>query len=120
MLSTADILCTIEDQRIHDVKELARKLDISLKQLKEILQNLSKHKLVDYDTKSGKVVLSDWLVDINKEIEEAKPPTGAIILPKNEEVKIQDMAIGNFTKKDLELRIRLKTKLKEISICDLS
>jgi hypothetical protein len=119
MLSTVDILCTIEDQGIHDVKQLARKLDISVKQLKEVLLNLSKHKLVDYDSKTGKVVLPNWLVDIDREIEEAKPPTGAIILPKNEEVKIQDMAIGNFTKKDLELRIRLKAKLKEISICDL-
>lgn len=120
MLSTIDILCLIEDQEIHNVKQLAKKLEIPLDQLKEIMLNLSKHKLVEYDSKTGKVVLPNWLVNIEKEIEDMKPPTGAIILPRNEEVKIQDIAIGNFTKKDLELRIRLKTKLKEIAICDLS
>lgn len=119
MLSAMDILYVIEEQKPQDVEQLAKKLGISLELLKEILVYLSKHNLIEYNLKTGQVLLPTWLANIDKKIEETKPPTGAIILPRNEEVRIQDIAIGNFTKKDLELRIRLKAKLKEIAICDL-
>lgn len=120
MLSTIDILSIIEEQKAYDIKQLAKKLEIQLDQLKEILINLSKHNLIEYNPKTGKVTLPAWLVNIDKEIETIKPATGAIILPRYQELKIQDVAIGNFTRNDLELKIRLKAKLKEIAICDVS
>lgn len=120
MSSAMDILYVIEEQKPQDVKQLAKKLGISLELVKDILMYLSKHNLVEYNLRTGEVLLPTWLADIDRRIEEIKPPTGAIILPKNEEIRIQDIVIGNFTKKDLELKIRLRAKLKEIAICDLS
>jgi hypothetical protein len=120
MASTAEILTTIEEQKIYDIKQLAKKLETPLNQLKEILTDLSKHNLIEYNPKNGKVTLPAWLININKQIETTKPATGAVILPKYQEIKIQDITIGNFTKNDLELKIRLKAKTKEIAICDLS
>jgi len=119
MLTTVDILSIIEEQRIYDIKQLAKELELSLKQMEEILKDLSKHNLIEYNPKSGKVRLPSWLAHINEEIESIKPTTGEVILPKNQEIKIQDVIIGNFTKNDLELKIRLKDKLKEIAICDI-
>lgn len=119
MLGTIDILSLIEEQKAQDIKQLAKKLEMPLEQLKDILTNLNRHNLIVYNVKTGKIMLPTWLVNLEKKIESIKPPTGTIILPRNEEVQIQDVAIGNFTKTDLELRIRLKAKLKEIAICDL-
>jgi hypothetical protein len=114
------MLSLIEEQKTIDIKQLAKKLEISVGNLKEILMDLAKYKLVEYNEKTGKIKLPDWLTKIDKEIEELKPATGAIILPRYQEIKIQDITIGNFTKNDLDLKVRLKARFKEIAICDLS
>jgi len=120
MLNTIDILLLIEEQKTIDIKQLSEKLEIPLSNLKEILVDLAKYKLIEYNAKTGKIKLPNWLSNIDKEIEELKPATGAIILPRYQEIKIQDLIIGNFTKNDLELKVRLKARLKEIVICELS
>ncbi|MGB9959763.1 MAG: MarR family transcriptional regulator [Candidatus Bathyarchaeales archaeon] len=117
MLTTADLLTIIEEQRTLNIKTLAKKLEISQKILHEILTDLQRHGLVEYNPKTGKINMPKWLTNINKKIERAKPAAGEIILPKYQEIKIQDLLIGNYTKDDLELKIRLKAKQKEISIC---
>jgi hypothetical protein len=119
MLTTIDLLTLIEEQRTIDTRKLAKKLEIPILTLKQILTDLAEHKLVEYDEKTGKLRLPSWLIEIDKEIEELAPATGAIILPRFQEIKIQDVAIGNFTKNDLELRVRLKARFKEIAICDV-
>lgn len=118
MLSTTDILSIIEEQKTYHIKQLAKNLEIRVEQLEKILKDLSEHQLVQYDQQTGKVTLSPWLANINEEIENLKPATGSLILPKNQEIKIQDITIGNFTEKDLELNIRLKAKRKEIAISE--
>ncbi|MCK4424424.1 hypothetical protein KAU93_01970, partial [Candidatus Bathyarchaeota archaeon] len=120
MLSTTDILSIIEQEKIHDIKQLAKQLEIQVEQLEKILKDLSKHNLVEYNQQMGKVKISPWLININKEIEDLKPTTGTIILPKNQEIKLQDVTIGNFTNEDLELNVKLKAKRKEIAICEIS
>jgi len=118
MLRTIDILSTIEEQEVYDVKYLAKKLQIPLEQLKEILMNMRRHSLIEYDPRTGKVMLPTWLINIERRMEKMKPATGEMIIPKYQEIKIQDIIIGNYTKNDLELRLRLNAKLKEIAICD--
>ena len=120
MLSTIDILSLIEEQKTVDIKQLAKELEIPVGNLKEILIDLTRYKLIEYNEKTGKIKLPNWLTKIDEEIEELKPATGAIILPRYQEIRIQDIAIGNFTKNDLELKVRLKARFKEIAICDLS
>jgi len=120
MLSTIDILSLIEEQKTVDVKQLSKKLEIPLSNLKQILIDLATYELIEYNEKTGKIKLPNWLTKIDREIKELKPATGAIILPRYQEIKVQDLAIGNFTKNDLELKVRLRARLKEITICDLS
>jgi len=119
MLSTTDILSAIEEKETHNIKQLAKKLEIRAEQLEKILNELSEYNLVQYNQQTGRVTLSPWLANINEEIQNAKPATGSLILPKNQEIKIQDITIGNFTEKDLELHIRLKAKSKEIAISEI-
>jgi transcription initiation factor IIE alpha subunit len=115
MLSTMDILATIEEETT-DVEQLAKKLEIELEKLKKILTNLDRHHIIEYDRETGKVRLPAWLANVNKEMENVKPATGMIILPKNKEIKLQDITVGNFTDEDLELNVRLGAKQREIAI----
>ena len=119
MLSTTDILTTIKEEETYNIKQLAKKLEIPTEQLEKIIKDLKEHDLVEYDEQTGEVKLPSWLVNIEKEVENIKPATGNIILPKNQEITIQDVVIGNFTDKDLELNLRLKMKLKEIAIYNI-
>ncbi|MGB9854101.1 MAG: MarR family transcriptional regulator [Candidatus Bathyarchaeales archaeon] len=118
MLTTADLLTIIEEHETLNIKSLAKKLEIPQETLHKILTDLQKHSLVNYNPKTGKIDLPKWINNINKKIEKTKPATGEIILPKYQEIKIQDILIGNYTKEDLELKIRLKAKQKEIAICN--
>jgi len=120
MLSTIDILAIIKEEETYNIKQLAKKLEIQLEQLEKIIKDLSEHELVEYNQQTGKVKMSPWLTNINKEIEGIKPATGTIILPKNQEIKLQDVTIGNFTDTDLELNMTLKAKQKEIAICKIT
>jgi hypothetical protein len=120
MLSTIDMLSIIEEQKTIDIKQLAKKLEIPVNNLKTILADLTKYKLVDYNEQTGEIKLPNWLTKIDKEIEKTKPATGTIILPRYKEIKIQDTTIGNYTKNELELNIRLKATHKEIAICNPS
>jgi len=117
MLTTTDILYTIEEED-YNIKQLAKRLGAQLDQVEKILKELSEHNLIESNPQTGKIKLSQWLIDINKEMENIKPATGTVILPKNQEIKLQDITIGNFTDKDLELNLRLTAKQKEIAICE--
>jgi len=120
MLATTDILAAIEEEKTCNIKQLAKKLKIQVKQLEKILKDLNKHSLIEYNQKTGKIKPSSWLTNLNKENKNLKPATGTIILPKNQEIKLQDITIANFTDTDLELNIRLGSKLKEIAICKIT
>jgi transcription initiation factor IIE alpha subunit len=120
MLSTTDILTIIEEQETINIKELTKKLQIPQEQVEKILKDLNKHNLVDYDTQTGETKLSQWLVNLNKTIENIKPSIATIILPKNQEIKIEDLTIGNFIGTDLELNLKIKGKQKEIAICKIT
>ena len=119
MLTTADLLTLIKEEETCNVKKLAKKLEIPTAQLEKIINDLREHNLVEYDEQTGEVKLPSWLVNIDKKAENIKPTTATIILPKNQQITIQDVVIGNFTDKDLELNIRLKMNLKEIAICNM-
>jgi hypothetical protein len=120
MITATDILFEIEEKETYKIKDLAKRLEIPIDQLEKVLKNLSQINVAEYDPKKGIVRLSQWLVNLNGEIENIKPATGTIILPKNQTIKLQDVAIGNFTDEDIELNIRLATKQKEIAICKTS
>ncbi len=120
MLTTADLLSALEEPKTTNVKRLAKKLEVQPNELKEVLKTLSEHNIVKYDQKTGEVALPKWLINIDKKIESIKPAVGEIILPKFQEIRIQDITIGNYTRDDLELKIRLKAKQKEIAICNIT
>jgi len=116
----ADILYAIEEEATLNAKELAKKLGVPMDQLEEILTDMMKKSVIEYNRQTGKVKLSPWIARLGKELENIKPATGTIILPRNQEIKLQDVVVGNFTSTDLELIVRLRTNRKEIAICTIS
>jgi hypothetical protein len=117
MPAATDLLSILEEEKSSNVKQLAKKSGIQILQLEKILKDLSKHNIVEYNQQTGRIKMSPWLINAEKMIGNVKPATATIILPKNQEIKLQDIVIGNFTDKDLELNIRLTDKQKEIAIC---
>jgi hypothetical protein len=120
MLTVADILTLIKEQKAKDIKKLAKETEIPKESLHLILTDLSRHNLIEYNAETGEVTLPKWLLKVDRKIEKGKPAVGEIILPRYGEVQIQDTVIGNYTGRDLELKVRLRAKLKEISICELT
>ncbi|MEM3579412.1 MAG: hypothetical protein QXL54_04240 [Candidatus Bathyarchaeia archaeon] len=120
MITVADLLSLLEEQKIKNIKQLAKEVDIPRENLHLILIDLDQHNLVEYNIKTGDVSLSEWLQKVSRKIERSKPASGEIILPRYGEIKIQDMLIGNYTSRDLELKVRLRARCKEIAICDLT
>jgi len=120
MLTVADLLALIEEQKTKNIKQLAKETEIPREQLHLILKDLNRYNLIEYDVKTGSVKMSKWLLNLNQKIEKSTPPIGEIVLPKYGEIKLQDMVIGNYTSRDLELRVRLKARQKEIAICELT
>jgi hypothetical protein len=116
----AEILLAIEEEETLSARKLGKKLDIPMDQLEKILTDMMKKSVVEYDKQSGKIRLSGWIANLGKELETVKPATGSIVLPKNQEVKLQDVVIGNFTSMDLELLVRLGTNRKEIALRNIS
>lgn len=120
MITVADLLSLLEERKIKNIEQLAREVDIPIENLHLILTDLNQHNLVEYNTKTGDVALSKWLQKISRRIERSKPASGEIILPRYGEIQIQDVVIGNYTSRDLELKVRLRARFKEIAICDLT
>lgn len=118
MITVADLLSLLEEQKIKNIKQLAKEVDIPRENLHLILIDLDQHNLVEYNAKTGDVTLSKWLQKVSSKIERSKPASGEIVLPKYGEIRIQDIVVGNYTSRDLQLKVRLRTKSKEIAICD--
>ncbi|MEM3703836.1 MAG: hypothetical protein QXX79_05425 [Candidatus Bathyarchaeia archaeon] len=120
MSTVADLLLIIEGQKTKSIRQLAKETEIPEDKLHAILTELRKHNLVDYDLATGTVALPKWLLNIDKKVEKERPAVGQIILPRNKEIQIQDTLIGNYTTNDLELKVRLRAKLKEIALCNIT
>jgi len=120
MLTVADLLTLIQEEESLKIRKLAKKLNVPENQLFDIVKTLNRHKLLSFDPESETITLPKWLENINKKIGETKPTTGEIILPKYQEIQIQDVVIGNYTKEALSLKIWLKAKRKEIAICTVT
>lgn len=118
MLSIADILLEINEEGCN-VKSLAKRFNLPIEHLEEILKCLSEYNIVEYEQQTGRVRAPRWLSEIELKIEGVNPIVGAIIIPKNQKVRLQEITIENFTDMDLELNIRLGPKLKEIAICKI-
>lgn len=120
MITTADILTLVQEQKKPNIKKLSKKLEIPEEKLHEILLILNKHNLIKYDLSTGKITLPRWLSNINKRMEAVKPVIGEIILPRYQEAQIQDISIGNYMEEAISLRIYFKAKRKEIAICKVT
>jgi predicted transcriptional regulator len=119
MLTVADLLTLIQEEENLNIRKLAKKLEIPQEQLQEVIKTLERRNLLKYDSETEKITLPKWLLNINKKIEATKPTAGEIILPKYQEIQIQDIVIGNYTKEALGLKIWIKAKRKEIAICEI-
>jgi len=118
MQIAAEILQTINNGSWHSLKDIAKKLQTSIKNVTDEAKTLSELGILVYNEKASKAKLSSWILDLEEKGQPAgrKSAVGSIILPPEGQVAIQNIVISNFLDKPVELGIRADTKLKEISI----
>ncbi len=119
MTELDEFLGSIKNGMWHSLKQLSRRLPISLDQLAEISKSLAERGLIRYEEGSGLVKINPgWELLLSGEEEKVdhKPAFGTIIIPPRQSVKIQDVHITNATSLDVELWIKVCNKLMELAI----
>lgn len=112
----------LEDGAWHSLKEIAEQTAVPIDKLASYCQNISKHQLVEYDVKTGKVRLGNQLKNMimklkpDEEAEWQRLGAGTIIIPPQKIFQIQQVTIQNTTEQDLEFEFTFNKKLREIVI----
>ena len=110
----------IEDGRWHKIKDLAKELNLPSEKVAQITTFLAKAKLIDYNEKTKKVKLQEWIKNLPalKSNKNSKRLIGTLILPRNGgSAEIQGITIHNNSNLDLELDFLIENgKVKEINI----
>jgi len=103
----------------HDLDEIARKLKINPGILEETLRFLGEHDLIKYEEETQRAKMNQaWRTLLLTELgeETQKQAVGTIIIPNRETITIQQTSISNLTGTDIELEIKIKGQIREITI----
>jgi len=113
------LLSILENGDWHTLNEMARLLKINPTVLEETLRFLGEHDLIKYDEETRKAKMNQaWKTLLLTEPEEKtqKEVVGTIIIPHKETLTIQQTRISNLTGADIELEVRIKGRISEITI----
>jgi len=102
------LLSILENGDWHTLNEMARLLKINPTVLEETLRFLGEHDLIKYDEETRKAKMNQaWKTLLLTEPEEN---------PHKETLTIQQTRISNLTGADIELEVRIKGRISEITI----
>lgn len=113
------LLAILENGEWRNLEEIARKLKINPKNLEETLKFLSEHDLIKYEEETQKAKINQaWktLFVTEPEEETQKQAVGTIIIPDGQTIMIQQTRISNLTGTDIELEVRIKEQIREITM----
>jgi len=112
-------LYVIEDGEWHRLEDVAEELGISHSRVQGAAEYLAGGGLIQYDEEKGEVRVKDWVKRLpGAEWQEpGKRSFGAVTIPREGDVKVQDTTISNNLDLDIEVAFVIAgEKLKEISI----
>ena len=125
-MSKLDELTTLlRDGEWHNLSTLAERLETPLNLVEEAVKFLAEKNLIHYDEESKRVKINQaWSTLFVRESkrgdETEKAAIGTIIIPDGQSILIQHTRISNLTGEDLELEIKVKKRLREITITKLT
>ena len=103
----------------HNMDELSNKLDMPEDKLIELSRFLSEHGLVKYDEKENRIRLEPrWKLLLPEEEKPTEPKTALapLIIPPDACVEVQSTQIRNLSGIELEVTLRVDSKIKELAI----
>jgi len=118
-LSIEKFFTIIKDGTWHQINELTDQLEISTKKLTELSQLLSDHGIIKYEQDTNRIKIDpEWklLLPIEEELSEPNITVATLIIPPDASVNVQSTQIRNLTTMELELTLRMNTKIREVSI----
>jgi len=113
------LLTILENGEWQDLDEMARRLKIKPTILEETLRFLGEHDLIKYDEENRRAKMNQaWktLLLMERGEETQKEVVGTIIIPHKGALTIQQTKISNLTGSDIELEVRIKGQINEITI----
>ena len=108
LATTDDFFDLLKNERWHNIKEIAEKLNQTPEQTAKIAKTLVQRNLIRYNEKAGWIKINPEYKTLltGEEKPPHKPAIGSIILPTKETITIQNVEVTNITDTNLELLIR--------------
>jgi hypothetical protein len=118
-LACEKIFVVLKDGEWHDVAELADQTEIQTDKLIEFSQFLHEQGIVTYEDKTHRIKMEpEWrrLLPIEAELAEPKTTVATLIIPPETSVDVQNTHISNLSKIELEVTLRINSKIQEVAI----
>jgi len=102
----------------HNIDQLADQLGLRTSKLTEFSKFLSEHGLLKYDDKTHKIKIEPiWkLLLPEPELPETKTTVATFIIPPETSIDVQTTHISNLSNIELEVSLRINSKIKEVAI----
>jgi hypothetical protein len=101
------------------VAELADQTEIQTEKLIEFSQFLSEQGIIMYEDKTHRIKIEpEWrrLLPIETELPEPKTTVATLVIPPETSVDVQSTRISNLSKIELEVTLRISSKIHELAI----
>lgn len=118
-MSIEKFFSVIKDGEWHRADELSNQLGVQTSKLLEFSKLLSEHGLLKYEEKTGKIKIeSVWklLLPEQDELTETKTTVATFIIPPETSIDIQSTHISNVSNVEVEVNLRIDSKIKEVAI----
>jgi len=119
-LNVENFFAILKDGKWHNIPEIAKQLEIPEDKLTEFLQYLSKQGIIDYEDKPHRIKITpEWKELIPEEKDtpaEPKNTVTTVIIPPETTINVQSTLIQNATKIELEVTLRINSKIQEVII----
>lgn len=124
MIFVIEVFRFLEDGAWHSLKQIALKTRVPIEDLSDYCATLSKHRVVEYDSESGRVRIGRELVNIiavlnaydRARTKWPRKGAGTVIVPPQKRFQIQGISMQNMTEQDLKIEFTFKMKPVEIVI----
>jgi hypothetical protein len=110
----------IQDGTWHNLKTLSKKFRIPKKKLENLSELLAVPSIVEYNPEKSQVkIRKRWrklLENTDTEGRSKRAAVGTVVLPPESAVSIQGVQLTNLLEKEIEISVKLNTRVRAIAI----
>jgi len=117
-LSIDEFFTVIKDGAWHSIDEVSDQVGLQTSKLTKLSKLLSEHGLIKYEEKNHRIKIEpSWKLLLQEE-EPTEPKTtlASFIIPPKTSIDVQSTHISNIGNIELEVSLRIDSKIKEVAI----